>query len=73
MGKLALVATALLAQLPLIPYMANAQLVVAAALAVTVTALGPQVHTKLLITSAHTPATCAAGPRRGRVTTSRSP
>ncbi|MYT33121.1 MULTISPECIES: hypothetical protein [unclassified Streptomyces] len=51
-AKLALVVTALLAQLLLDPYVANAQLMIAAALAVTVTAWGPKIHTRLLTTSA---------------------
>ncbi|WP_369360647.1 hypothetical protein [Streptomyces sp. cg2] len=55
-AKLALVGTALLAQLLLEPYVANTQLVIAAALAVTVTAWGPKIHTRLL-TTPNTPET----------------
>ncbi|MFB6438347.1 hypothetical protein ACFCVY_16445 [Streptomyces sp. NPDC056411] len=51
-AKLALVAAALLAQLLLNPYVANAQVLIAAALAGTVTALGPRLHAKLLIAPA---------------------
>ncbi|WP_157879976.1 hypothetical protein [Streptomyces natalensis] len=63
-AKLALITAALLAQLLLNPYMANAQLVIAAALAVTVTALGPGVHTRLLIAPAAGPAVPEQGPAR---------
>lgn len=54
-AKLTLVTAALLAQLLLNPYMANAQLVIAAILAVTVTALGPAIHARLLITPGTSP------------------
>ncbi|WP_431999213.1 hypothetical protein [Streptomyces sioyaensis] len=51
-AKLTLVAAALLAQTLLDPYLASAQLLIAAATVVTVTAVGPKLHTKLLTTRA---------------------
>ncbi|MFJ9850426.1 hypothetical protein [Streptomyces sp. NPDC101150] len=65
-AKLGLIAAALLAQMLIDPYVANAQVLTAAAIAVTVTVLGPRVHAKLLI--APTPRT--SGQRsRARATT----
>ncbi|MGW7487482.1 hypothetical protein [Streptomyces sp. NPDC054786] len=49
-AKLGLIAAALLAQMVIDPYVANAQVLTAVAVAVAVTVLGPRVHAKLLIT-----------------------
>ncbi|MFI6765450.1 hypothetical protein [Streptomyces sp. NPDC050355] len=48
-GKLSLIAAALLTETLLDPYMANAQLLIAAAIAVIVAALGPKIHPQLLV------------------------
>ncbi|MFI9048264.1 hypothetical protein [Streptomyces sp. NPDC053427] len=48
-AKLGLIAAALLAQMLIDPYVAEAQVCIAAAVAVTVAVLGPRIHAKLLI------------------------
>ncbi|MGI5256013.1 hypothetical protein [Streptomyces angustmyceticus] len=58
-AKLGLIAAALLLQMLIDPYVAEAQVVTAVVIAVTVIALGPRLHAKLLIT----PAPQAAGRR----------
>lgn len=48
-AKLGLIAAALLLQMAIDPYVAEAQVITAAVIAVTVTVLGPRLHAKLLI------------------------
>lgn len=48
-AKLGLIAAALLAEMFLNPYMAHAQLLIAAAMLIAVAALGPTLHPKLLV------------------------
>jgi len=58
-AKLGLIAAALLLQMLIDPYVAEAQVITAAVVAVAVTAVGPRLHAKLLIS----PAPHATGPR----------
>ncbi|MEU9121111.1 hypothetical protein AB0C96_14870 [Streptomyces sp. NPDC048506] len=62
-AKLGLIAAALLAQTLLNPYVANAQLLVAAGIVLTVAALGPTIHPRLLVTHP-TPAPREPSPAR---------
>ncbi|MFF4954882.1 hypothetical protein [Streptomyces chattanoogensis] len=64
-AKLGLLAAALLAQMLIDPYVANAQVLTAVAIAVSVTVLGPRIHSRLVMT----PAPQAAGqPSAARAT-----
>ncbi|MFG2212727.1 hypothetical protein [Streptomyces sp. NPDC048638] len=69
-AKLGLVAAALLAQMLIDTYVADAQVLTAAAIAVTVTVLGPRVHARLLI--APNSRTTTSPQADSRVTTSSS-